>query len=110
VVGLYVSYGIPILLRLVAEAKGKFSPKHLGPWNLGKWGRPISVIALLWIAFISVIMVIPPNQNAGFALIGMMFLLIVMDFAYYRKHFPGPQAALNVTEEELLLREAELEG
>lgn len=109
-VGLYVANGIPVLLRLRAEAKGKFSRKHLGPWNLGKWGRPISVVALLWIAFISIIMVIPPNQNAGYTLAVMMLLLLIMDFSYYRKHFRGPQAALGTTEEELRRREAELEG
>jgi amino acid transporter len=108
VVGLYVSYGIPIWLRLSAESKGRFTPKHLGPWNLGRWGRPVAVIALLWIVLISVVMVIPPNQNAGIALVAMLFVLLVMDLAHYRHHFPGPQAALMVSPEELAKREAEL--
>jgi len=110
VVGLYVSYGIPIWLRLVAEAKGRFTPRHLGPWNLGRWGKPVAVAALMWIVLISVVMVIPPNQNAGIALVAMMLILLVMDLAYYRDHFPGPQAALRVSAEELARREAELGG
>jgi amino acid transporter len=108
VVGLYVSYGIPIWLRLSAELKGRFTPRHLGPWNLGKWGKPVAVIALLWIGLISVVMVIPPNQNAGMALAAMMLVLLIMDLAHYRKHFPGPQAALQVSPEKLARREAEL--
>ncbi|SEM73864.1 Amino acid transporter [Lihuaxuella thermophila] len=107
VVGLYVSYGIPIWLRLIAESKGRFTPRHLGPWNLGKWGRTVAILALLWIAIISVVMVIPPNQNAGIALIMMMIVLLIMDLTYYRHHFPGPEAALQVSPEELARREAE---
>ncbi|EXX87783.1 amino acid transporter [Paenibacillus darwinianus] len=109
VVGLYVAYGIPIWLKLRAQAQGKFQKKHLGPWNLGKYSNFISVVALIWIVFISVVMVIPPNEMAGYALAGMMVLLIIMDQAYYKKHFPGPQAALNTSREEILRRERELE-
>jgi amino acid transporter len=110
VVGLYVAYGIPILLKLVAKSQGRFQQKHLGPWHLGKYSNFIGVVALLWIVFICVIMVIPPNEMAGYALGGMIVLLIIMDLAYYNKHFPGPQAALNTSREEILRRERELEG
>ncbi|MDB4868153.1 MAG: amino acid permease [Cohnella sp.] len=109
VVGLYLAYGIPILLKLLAVSQGKFQKKHLGPWHLGKYSNFIAVIALLWIVFICIIMVIPPNEMAGYAVLGMLILLIIMDFAYYKKHFPGPQAALNKSMEEILRRERELE-
>ncbi|WP_018131022.1 amino acid permease [Effusibacillus pohliae] len=109
VVGLYVSYGIPIFLKLRAEAKGVFLPKHYGPWNLGSWSKPVNAISLLWIVFISVIMVIPPNENALYALIGMFVLLLVMDFGYYKRHFAGPQAALATSQEEIRRREAEFD-
>ncbi|MEB3101617.1 amino acid permease [Ferviditalea candida] len=110
VVGLYVAYGIPILLKMVAKSQGRFQEKHLGPWNLGRWSDFIGVIALIWIVFISIVMVIPPNENAGYALIGMMILLIVMDVAYYNKHFEGPQAALKKSIDDIIKRERELEG
>lgn len=110
VVGLYVAYGIPIWLKLRAEKRGLFQPKHYGPWNLGSWSKWINVISLIWIVFISVVMVIPPNQIALYALIGMLVLLLLMDFGYYNNHFQGPQAALNTSEEELKRREAELGG
>ncbi|MBD0380185.1 amino acid permease [Paenibacillus sedimenti] len=109
VVGLYVAYGIPILLKLIAKSQGKFQDKHLGPWNLGKYSDFISVVSLIWIVFICIIMVIPPNQMAGYALGGMLILLIIMDLTYYKKHFPGPQAALNTSMDEILRREKELE-
>ncbi len=109
VVGLYLAYGIPIFLKLSAKMQGKFQDKHLGPWNLGKYSNFISVVSLIWIVFICIVMVIPPNQMAGYALAGMLILLIIMDFAYYKTHFPGPQAALKNSIEEILKREKELE-
>lgn len=109
VVGLYVAYGIPIYLKLRAKAEGRFQDKHLGPWNLGKYSTFISIVALLWIIFICIVMVIPPNQMAGYAVAGMLILLVIMDLAYYKNHFPGPQAALNTSMEEIIRREKELE-
>ena len=44
VIGLYIAYGIPIFLRL--RAGDSFEP---GPWNLGKWSRPIGIVAVVWI-------------------------------------------------------------
>lgn len=110
VVGLYVAYGIPILLKLIAKSQGRFQDKHRGPWHLGKYSDIIAVLALLWIVFISVLMVIPPNEMAGYALAGMIVILIVMDFAYYKKHFEGPQAALKNSIDEILRKEKELES
>ncbi|GED55941.1 amino acid permease [Brevibacillus formosus] len=106
VVGLYVAYGIPLYLKLRAESRGLFQRKHYGPWHLGNWSKPINVLSLIWIVFISIMMVIPPNQTAGYALIAMFFVLLIMDLAYYRKHFKGPQAALGNSEEEIKRQEA----
>jgi amino acid transporter len=109
VIGLYIAYGIPVYLKLRAQAQGRFLPKHLGPWHLGRWSKWINAISLLWIVFICIIMVIPPNQMALYAVVVLLILLLVMDFGYYRQHFEGPQAALNVSLEEIRQREAELE-
>jgi amino acid transporter len=105
VVGLYVAYGIPIYLKLRAEAKGTFQAKHLGPWNLGKWSKPINVLSLIWIGFISIMMIIPPNENAAYALAAMFAILLIMDFAYYKNNFEGPEAALNTSLEDILKKE-----
>nr|WP_126429696.1 amino acid permease [Brevibacillus marinus] len=110
VVGLYVAYGIPLFLKLRAEAQGRFLPKHLGPWNLGSWSKPINVISIIWIVFISLMMIIPPNQNAGYALAAMMLLLVIMDLAYYKDHFEGPEAALNTSLEEIMQKESQYAG
>ncbi|MDQ6917841.1 MAG: amino acid permease [Candidatus Dormibacteraeota bacterium] len=54
VIGLYIAYGLPILLRLIAG--GSFVP---GPWQLGAWSRPIGIIAVVWIAFIAILFCLP---------------------------------------------------
>jgi amino acid permease (GABA permease) len=54
VIGLYIAYGIPIYLRL--RANSGFTP---GPWTLGRWGRPVAIIAVVWIVFISILFVLP---------------------------------------------------
>src|SRR6202000_1898283 len=46
VIGLYVAYVLPTLLRLLRGAD--FVP---GPWHLGRWSRPIGIIAVVWVAF-----------------------------------------------------------
>jgi len=53
-IGLYISYGLPILVGLIW-------PKNFtkGPFNLGRASRPVALIAVLWILFITVIFCLP---------------------------------------------------
>src|SRR5437667_579737 len=53
VIGLYIAYAIPIFLR-------QFDPDFkIGPWHLGAWSKPIGWIAVVWVAFISVLFMLP---------------------------------------------------
>jgi amino acid permease (GABA permease) len=54
VIGLYVAYVTPVLLRRINPA---FEP---GPWNLGPWSAAVGWTAILWVAFITVLFVLPP--------------------------------------------------
>jgi amino acid permease (GABA permease) len=54
VIGLYLAYGTPILLRLMAG--NSFVP---GPWQLGRWSRPVGIIAVAWIVFIAILFCLP---------------------------------------------------
>src|SRR5713101_929673 len=54
VIGLYIAYGLPILLRRLAGSR--FQP---GPWQLGRWSGVIGWIAVVWIAFIAILFVLP---------------------------------------------------
>src|SRR5215469_13050986 len=54
VIGLYVAYVLPTFLRLRLGAAFK-----RGPWHLGRWSRPIGIIAVTWVAIIFVLFMLP---------------------------------------------------
>ncbi|TME44821.1 MAG: amino acid permease [Chloroflexi bacterium] len=54
VIGLYVSYVIPVLLALIYPNRWK-----PGPWNLGRWWPIVAWAAIIWVAFISVVLMLP---------------------------------------------------
>lgn len=59
VIGLYVSFAIPIFLRW--RAGEKFEP---GPWSIGKHYRWIGPIAFCWVGFISILFLLPMSKVA----------------------------------------------
>ncbi|MFF0410694.1 amino acid permease [Kitasatospora sp. NPDC004745] len=54
VIGLYISYVLPVYLRL---RQGEDFPR--GPWHLGRWSRPIGIVAVVWTAVITVLFMLP---------------------------------------------------
>ena len=54
VIGLYVSYVIPVLLALIYPNRWK-----PGPWNLGRYWPVVAWVAVIWVAFISVVLMLP---------------------------------------------------
>ncbi|KAK4702796.1 hypothetical protein P7C70_g3421, partial [Phenoliferia sp. Uapishka_3] len=48
-IGLYISYGIPILILLI-ESKNFVR----GPFHLGKFSRPVGFVAVCWVCFITI--------------------------------------------------------
>ncbi|MGZ4462950.1 MAG: amino acid permease [Gaiellaceae bacterium] len=65
-IGLYIAYALPILLRL--RQGDSWEP---GEWSLGRWYRPIGMIAVGWVAFIAVLFIMPITPtgvpgNSGF--------------------------------------------
>lgn len=101
VIGLYASYGVPIFLKLRAQFKGVWMPEDSGPWSLGKWSTPVNLIAVAWIAFITVLFVIAPSDVAltanftlhyatGKAFAVVLVLLTIFYALRAKKHFAGP--------------------
>ena len=86
-VALYASYGLPVLLGLIARKKGW---PRVGPWTLGKFGPVINVVAVLWVVFMVVVMSLPPNLLAGKTFLGTCVVLLVAWFGGVRKVFKGP--------------------
>lgn len=54
VIGLYIAYVVPTLLRL---RKGDAFER--GPWHLGRWSRPVGIVAVVWVAVITVLFMLP---------------------------------------------------
>lgn len=100
-IGLYVAYGLPILLRIRSK---EFRP---GPWHLHRWSKPIGIIAVLWVIFISVLFMLPtaaPITSVSFnytpvVVLGTLLLITIWWLASARKWFKGP--VIQGTAEEL---------
>lgn len=58
--GLYISYGIPILLRILGRARFTKGPFHLGFLSI-----PIAATAVTWIMFISIVFILPEENPVG---------------------------------------------
>lgn len=102
VIGLYGSYLIPIGLKLRAQMHGIWTEQDDGPWNLGKWSVPVSVIASLWVIFLIGLMILSPTDvqlTSGLILhyaTGKIFFVVivalVIDYSLSARHsFSGPK-------------------
>jgi amino acid transporter len=110
VIGLYVAYVAPVFLRL--RAGKRFEP---GPWTLGRWSKPVGILATLWVIFIFILFMLPQFQPIDintFNYTPVVFAVVLGGAAiwYYasaRKWFKGPK--VQGTAEELAAIEADLE-
>jgi len=89
-IALYLSYGIPLFLKMRAQLNGTWTARNNGPWHLGKWSLPANIIGLIWIAFITVLFVAPPNDITGYTMSGITVLLVIYYMVSARKWFKGP--------------------
>jgi amino acid transporter len=116
VIGLYIAYVIPTFLRL--RAGKSFVP---GRWNLGKWSMTVGYIAVIWVVFICIMLMMPQFSPGGFGIsvanalnYAGIAVAIVIGFAgvYWlvsaRKWFKGP--VVQGSPEELAAIERELES
>ena len=116
VIGLYIAYVMPTFLRL--RAGDSFKP---GPWNLGKWSRFVGTVAVVWVLFICVILMMPQFSPGGLGIKTMdalnyapIAVAIVIGFAGIwwvvsaHKWFKGPKVM--GTADELAEIERDLEA
>jgi amino acid permease (GABA permease) len=92
------SYCIPIVCKLICGTKtGGYIP---GPWNLGKFSKPINCWAVIWTLFVSIIFLMPTTrpvtaENMNYAiviLVGILtFAMIYWFVGGARKHYIGPR-------------------
>ncbi|CCA73241.1 related to GABA transport protein [Serendipita indica DSM 11827] len=100
-IGLYISYGIPILLRVLGRKRFV-----KGPWHLGKFSILISTLAVVWIALIAILFILPQvypvtSQTLNYSIVAVG---IVMAYAMgtwllsARKWFEGPRRQIALAE------------
>jgi amino acid transporter len=84
---LYISYILPIGAGFLTYGK-KWT--RMGPWQIGRWYRPLAVVSVLGCVFLIVIGMQPPNQQAVWIVGGVVGLLILVWFGLERRRFKGP--------------------
>ena len=89
---LYLAYGIPILLNLRnrLRGKGEFMTKAIAPWSLGRWSAFLNVVAIVWIAFITIVFMLPPNELTLWTMVALGIALVVYWLVHARRHFLRP--------------------
>ncbi len=109
VIGLYIAYVLPTFLRLRQGANFK-----RGPWHLGRWSRPVGIIAVAWVIFITILFMLPTVNpiTAGNFNYTVLAVVVVLGFAGIwwlvsaRNWFTGPR--VQGSAEELAAIEREL--
>ncbi|KAL1305060.1 hypothetical protein AAFC00_001998 [Neodothiora populina] len=91
-IGLYISYGIPIL-------EGLIWPAHFrkGPFDLGVMSKPVACVAVTWICFITIIFCLPElnpvnSQTLNYTpvAVGIVAFFAFGSWIWARTWFTGP--------------------
>lgn len=84
-VALYIAYVIPVVLGM--------KKRRYTIWSLGRWGAPVNIIAIVYTVFISIVLIMPPNELAGKTLAAVLLILAAVYWFEVRKKFRGPEWA-----------------
>ena len=97
VIGLYVAYVIPVYLRL------RDPDFQVGPWNLGKWSKPVGWTAVVWVIAICIMFILPtayPLKALTFNYTIVAVVIVLGGASLWwvlsaRKWFTGPRANID---------------
>ena len=85
---LYAAYAIPIYLGLTTE-----SWKSERVWSLGRWSKPIAIVALGWIVVLMILFSFPTSGNISWPFMAVVIaLLLIYYFGWARSTFKGPHS------------------
>ena len=109
VIGLYIAYVMPTFLRL--RLGDSF---QRGPWHLGRWSKPVGIIAVTWVVIITILFMLPQAGPISWTTFNyaVIAVAVVLGFAsiYWlvsaKNWFTGPR--VQGTAEELAAIEREL--
>jgi len=89
---LYISYVLPTAAGFLAHGR---TWTRMGPWHLGRWYRPLAVLAVLGCVALIVIGMQPPNEQAVWIVGGALPALAATWFGFERNRFRGPPQIAN---------------
>ena len=84
---LYAAYGITIYLGLTTK---EWIAHRV--WSLGRWSRPIAMIALFWVIVLMILFSFPTSGNISITF--MLITVVLMAIYYYgyaKNRFQGPR-------------------
>lgn len=84
---LYISYVLPTALGALAYGR---TWTRMGPWDLGRWYRPLAVVSVLGCLALIVIGMQPPNERSAWVVGGTLAAMAVVWFGGERLRFAGP--------------------
>ena len=90
VIFLYISYVLPTGLGLLAYGR---TWAAMGPWQIGRWYRPLAVVCVLGCGGLIAIGMQPPNEKAAYVVLAMVALLLIGWFSMARQHSPVRRTA-----------------
>lgn len=100
-IGLYISYGIPIALRVIYR-----DDFVRGPFHLGSFSYPVAIAAVMWIGFITIAFILPSlnpvnsqTLNYSIVAVGIVFIYSVgFWLVSARKWYTGPIRQIKAVE------------
>lgn len=104
---LYISYVVPTALGFLTHGRDW---TVMGPWDLGRWYRPLALVSVIGCVGLIVIGMQPPNDRSIWVVGGLAVVLLLGWRLHAKRHFPGPplgglirarQEAIAWVEEEL---------
>ena len=87
---LYLSYVLPTALG--AWAYGR-TWTAMGPWDLGRWYRPLALLSVAGCAALIAIGMQPPNERSAWVVGAFAIAMAAAWFGGVRSRFPGPPHA-----------------
>lgn len=104
-IGQYTAFTLPVALKLFFDSKSRrFRP---GPWNLGRFSKPLGAIAVAWWAIITPALCFPATKGSDLTLLTMNWTVLIyggsmaLAMVYYavsaRKWFKGPRINIEHT-------------
>jgi amino acid transporter len=86
---LYLAYGIPIYLNLRNRRRreGEYMTREVAAWSLGRFSPVVNGVAIAWIAFITIVFMLPPNELVLWTMVAVAAGMTALWMMSARKRF-----------------------